>query len=1007
MTDVFFGILGPVCVRVDGRVSVLNGKPGVVLAALLLNANTTVSKDRLVGALWEHPPSSAVSNLQTYVAGLRKVLPGARLLTKGTGYLLQAGAREVDHLTFTAETRAARLEIEAGRTDAALARFDQALALWRGPLAEGVLLRGDLLTHALDLESGRTQARLDRARAQLDLGSHQDAVDQLQRLVSEQPLLEQAWHLLMLAFARAGERNKALETYRRARDTLVAELGVEPGTDLRRLQATVLADSRLPSHDDGAGRAGVCLLPPDIADFVGRRAELSTTVETLRRGRGPTPPICAISGQGGVGKTTMAIHVAHRVRQYFPDGQLYITLHGGEKHPTDPNEALGRFLRALGVDSAAVPTGLDQRAEIYRDKLANRRYLVVLDDAADENQLHPLLPGTPGCAVLVTSRHRLTTLPGARLTDLPVLSSAEALDLIRHLIGPDRAGAAAGDVDQLVQLCGGLPLAVRIAGAKLAARPHWSPAQLVTRMSDTRRGLGQLSHGAQAVRASLAVSYHGLTDPARRLFRLLGMVAAPDFGAWAAAVLCDITLPDAEDLMDELVDVRLLDVASHDPSGQPRFHFHDLTRAYARERVEDEETEHERTAALLRFLSAWLTLTRDAHVRLCGGMYGLPRGRGPRTSFAPELTERHAPRDPLAWVETERAGIVAAVHQCAEPGADELCWELASAAMHLFETGSFHDEWRTTHETALRVARASGDVRGQATMLNGLARLHLAHDDLSGCDEVLAEALDLFDKADDPHGRALAQVNMAQLHRLRGGYAQALACYEQAADGLAQAEDRGTEITVLRGIGRIHFILGQLDLAGSFMTRAMRLADAIGDDRSREFTRVVLGEIELAQGDSAAAADCFVQARDRLEELGFRRGTAYALLGLASARVTQQDFPEAERLLHEALTIYQDVGENLGHARVLSVQAELQRQRRQFTAAVTTLTKAIEICQAIHMPRRHGLALIALGHVYRDLDDLPAALDAWQRSLTILRPTSAPEATQVATLIEQVTKPTN
>ncbi|MEV0236260.1 BTAD domain-containing putative transcriptional regulator [Nonomuraea sp. NPDC050786] len=673
----------------------LSGKQSVVLASLLLNVNTTVSKDRLIAALWDKPPHSAVSNLHTYVGQLRKSLPtGTRLLTKGSGYLLQAGTEEVDLLTFDQEVRLARLEAERGETESAVERFGRALALWRGRPAEGTPLRDDLLTGLAEVEEWRTQARLDYAELKLRLGHSQEVTGDLRRLLIEQPLRERTWYLLMLAYARAGQRDKALDAYRQARDVLVEELGVEPGEDLKRLQAMILGGN-LPAVTSRQEGRGICQVPPDIADFVGRQAELSSAVEALCPGQAtasggavrtaPTLPLCVISGQAGVGKTALAVHVAHRLRRDFPDGQLYIKLRGEDNRPTDPEEALARLLRMLGIDGAAVPAGLEERAELYRGRLADRRYLVVLDDAADEGQLTPLLPGTPGCAVLITSRRRLTALPAARMIELPVMPHGEALELLRHVIGAGRAAGAPGEAGRLVQLCGGLPLAVRIAGAKLAARPHWGLDQLVTRLSDARGRLHGLTHGSLSVRDGLAVDHRDLDPAARRLFRLLGLLEAPDFAAWAAAALLDLPHTEAEDLLEQLVDVRLLDVAGRDRTGQARFRFHDLTRAYARERAKADEPEDERLAAVRRALSAWLALTRQAHLRWCGGEHRVPRVRSIHWSPGPETTERLV-RDPLAWVDAERAGIVAAVSQSEALGAYELCSELASAAMHLFET---------------------------------------------------------------------------------------------------------------------------------------------------------------------------------------------------------------------------------------------------------------------------------------------------------------------------------
>ncbi|WP_344487255.1 AfsR/SARP family transcriptional regulator [Nonomuraea monospora] len=1037
-------VLGPIQLcGIDGRPVRLSGKLRALLAALTFNVNTLVSRERLVEALWDDPPLSAVKNLHSYITQLRRTLPvGARLLTKEVGYLLEAGAGEVDLLQFEEAMGAARGHTQQGELEAADLQFRRALALWRGKPAEGTWLAGPLLAQVSELNERFATARLDWAETKLALGRPEEVIEDLRVFLAEQPLNERGWRLLMLAYARSGQRDKALECFRRARSVLVDELGVEPAEELQQLNAAVLGGT-VPAFDPAslarralpddeaeegepgvqsvqeerdepgrggtvepqapAGRGGgVCQLPPDIADFVGRQGALTAAVESLRPGSAPAAlALCVISGQGGVGKSALAVHVAHRMRDDFPDGQLYVNLRGGSAHPVDPEEALGRSLRALGVDSAAVPAGLDERAELYRGILAGGRYLVVLDDAAGEGQVRPLLPGTPECGVLVTARHRLTALPAAALIDLPVMPPADSLDLLRHLIGAERAAEAPEDTDQLIRLCGGLPLAMRIAGARLAARPHWAVSQLVTRLSDSRDLLGQLSHGSQGVRASLAVGYQGLTGPAQRLFRLLGLLEVPDFAAWVAAALLDRPYTEAEDVVEQLVDVRLLDVTRDEPTGRVRYRFHDLTRVYARERAEAEEPGDERDAALRRAMHGWLTLTRRAHINLCGGDYRRSRGPGPLWSPEEPVLDGYVGGDPLGWADAERAGIVAAVRQSAAMGAGELCWELASTATHLFETRCLHDEWRTTHDIALRHARAAGDTRGQAVLLNGLGRLYLAQDEVSRCREAFEEAAALFERAGDRHGRALALVNLAELYRMQGRGEEAMVCYEQAAGPLAQAGDRGTEVTVLRGIGRVHFSHGRLELADRYIRRAMQMACTLDKGRSCEFSRIVLGEIELARGRHAAAETCFRLAKQRFDAIGFPRGTAYATLGLAMARREQQDLAAAQDLLGQALSINRELGDHHGEARVLFEQAGVLRLLGRHREAAAMLADVVAICRAIGVPRRHGLALRALGDVRHDVGDTSAALDAWRSALELLDATSSPEAAEVAAVIER------
>ncbi|MEU8364774.1 BTAD domain-containing putative transcriptional regulator [Nonomuraea sp. NPDC048882] len=1006
MAGATFGILGPVQVRAaDGREIALKGKEHVVLTTLLLNVNAPVSRDRLIAALWETAPPSAVSNLQTHVARIRKALGSdVRLFTRGSGYLLEADEEDVDLLVFDREVRRARADARRGDLVAAARGFQGALALWRGRPAEGVQVHDWMRERVAELEERLAETRLDDAEARLGAGSPAEVIGDLRSFVAEQPLRERAWHLLMLAYVRAGQRHRALETYERARTHLVAERGAEPGLDLRRLHAVTLADE-LSAAEPGP-RTTVCQLPPDHADFVGRRDEVAAVTRNLLSAHGTSAgtavPVSAISGQGGVGKTTLAVHVAHRLRHEFPDGQLYIDLRGCERHPLDAAEALGRFLRALGLDSSRLPADLDERVELYRETLADRRYLMVLDNAADEAQVRPLIPGTRGCAVLITSRQRLAMLPATRRIDLDVLPVADAVELLGNIIGAEKVVDTPSEARTLVRLCGELPLAVRIAGAKLAARPHWDLGHLITRLSDTRGRLGQLSHGSREVRASIAIGYQSLPSQAQRMFRLLGLLEAPDFAIWAGAALLDTSEPEAEQLMEQLADVRLLEVAGHGPGGQVRFRFHDLIRAYARERAEADEPDGARSAALERAFSSWLDLARRAHRRLCGGDYRMVHGDG----IVWRLDAKAAGgvvADPLAWIEAEAASVVEGVRQCAALGFDELCWDLATSTLDLFQTRNFHNEWRVTHETALRRARVSGDLRGQAAMLHGLARLCFALDDRTGCGLALEEALELFDKAGDRHGHALALVNQAELHRLQGRDADALACYEQAGEGLARAGDRSTEITVLRGIGRIHFRMGRLEQAGTFVRRAVRMADEIGDVRSREFTRIVLGEIVLTQGDPAAAEGHFSQALAVLGALGFPSGVGYASLGLAEARLARQDLADAEPLLERAVAIYRDMGDKVGQARVLFTQAEVWRRQRRLDAAAALLDEIVAMCAAIQAPSRQGLALRLLGDVHRDAGDLPAAVAAWRRALTLLEATSAPEAGEVAALIEQHT----
>jgi Helix-turn-helix domain/NB-ARC domain len=355
----------------------------------------------------------------------------------------------------------------------------------------------------------------------------------------------------------------------------------------------------LPPASAGRRPGGApCQLPADLADFTGR-AEQVALVRGLLAATAPggTPAVVVVAGTAGVGKTALAVHAAHQLRSWFPDGQLYANLGGAGPRPQDPGEVLSGLLRVLGVDGAAIPAAVGERAALYRARLADRRVLVVLDDAASEAQVRPLLPGTAGCGVLATSRARLVGLEGARRLDLEVLAPGQAVELLGRVAGAARVAAEPEAAAAIVGYGGWLPLAVRIAGAKLAGRRHWPLARLAGLLADERRRLDQLVVGDLEVRASVALSYQALTGDHQRTFRRLGQLAAPDFAAWVAAALLDSTAEQAEELVDGLVQAQLLEVAGRDQTDQVRYRFHELLRLYARERATVEDPPRQRQAS--------------------------------------------------------------------------------------------------------------------------------------------------------------------------------------------------------------------------------------------------------------------------------------------------------------------------------------------------------------------------------------------------------------------------
>ncbi|WP_347590951.1 BTAD domain-containing putative transcriptional regulator [Acrocarpospora sp. B8E8] len=561
-------------------------KQRILLSTLAAHAGRSVSVQRLMESLWESPPVSAAENLRTYLYQVRRALGDLdRIAREPGGFRLVVRPGEMDAESFEELAREGDRALADGRPARASEAYGKGLALWRGPafgdLAELPLVRRSVLR----LTEARLRVVEQRITADLDLGRHTGLIAELTALVADHPLRERPRAQLMLALHRSGRQADALGVYREGRQILVRELGLEPGPELRELHEAILrADAAL-----GRQPATVRLsrperpsqLPADIAAFAGRReklAELDLLTRDLR-----IPVLVGLTGLAGVGKTALALRWAHSASHRFPDGKLFADLRGYGPRPLSPGHALDRFLRALGV--RRVPGDPDERAALLRSVLSGRRVLIVLDNAREAAQVRPLLPGSPGSAVLVTGRNRLDGLAagdGAHLVRLAGLNARDSLALLAAHGGPD---ADAPTLERLAALCAGLPLALRTTAARLSADVHLSARELADRLAVDGRRLDELSHGDVRVRTGFAVTYATLTAPAAALFRGLGLLEAPDFPAGVGAALLGIDAESATTLLRELVGTHLLEVAGKDDTGTTRYRFHDLVRLYARERA--------------------------------------------------------------------------------------------------------------------------------------------------------------------------------------------------------------------------------------------------------------------------------------------------------------------------------------------------------------------------------------------------------------------------------------
>ncbi len=582
----YFELLGTLRVQRDGERVDLGGlRQQRLLVMLLLSANKVVGADRLLEAMWDdEPPATARRQLHNAVAALRRSFGTAKHLVvkDGPGYRITVDPHGVDAHRFTAMVASASAAAAGGRTAAAVELLEAALALWNGPALSG-LTSPVFEIVAARFEENRLTATERLIGLRLDGGEASSLVPQLGELVSRHPLREETRKLLMLALHRCGRTADALNAYEQGRRMLRDELGVDPGASIRELYERILRDD-LPKRRPEAA-PGRSFLPYDTAHFTGRAEELRFL--SASRSAGTALSILAIDGMPGAGKTTLAVRLAHQLAHRFPEGHLYLDLHGHTpgREPLEPDAALERLLLDFGLPADRIPRDGRRRAARWRAELAERRVLVVLDNALDARQVRPLLPGTGKAQVIITSRRRLAGLDGVTSRSLDVFPPSDAAALFTRIAGPDRTASRPDAVAEVVALCGHLPLAVAIAACRFHNRPAWSLDDLVLRLRDRATRLAELSLEDRSVASRFEVSYERLPAAQRRLFRALGAFAGEELDAADAAVLLGQPVPEAERLLEELFDAHVLRQRT-----AGRYHFHDLVREHARAKAEEHET---------------------------------------------------------------------------------------------------------------------------------------------------------------------------------------------------------------------------------------------------------------------------------------------------------------------------------------------------------------------------------------------------------------------------------
>ncbi|WNZ14264.1 BTAD domain-containing putative transcriptional regulator [Streptomyces sp. 11x1] len=955
-----FRVLGPLEVTgASGAVCrIPRGRQQVVLSALLLEANRVVSTESLVDAIWgDAPPATARTQVQTCVSALRTNLAvigeHTSLLTREPGYAMEVTGGRLDAALFSRYRKEAHEAAESGSLEEAAALTRRAADLWRGPALSGTRSH-KLQSMAAQLDEYRLINLETYADLELRLGRHARVVPELSALVAEYPLREGLRARLMLALYRSARQAEALEVFRAGRAILVDQLGIEPGDELRRLESAILAGDPELRHPDAdsvpgiapvtpapdpasaptpaaeppepSGRVVPFQLPPDNAHFTGRVSMVATAKDVLLAGGESRPtPVLVLAGPSGVGKSTIAVHLGHRLMHEFPDGQFYCDLADAGSSPATALDALGRFLRAMGIPGAQIPEPLDERAEMYRSLLAGQRTLIVLDNASSSHQVRHLLPGNGTSSVIVTGRSGITGLPGARSLYVDVFDPEESIEMLAAVVGADRVAAEPDAAQDLVRMVGRLPLALRIIAARLAARPNWSLEWMRDRLSDERRRLDELSHGELVVRSSLALTYDGLTEACRRLLRLLSLQDGGSVPTWVAAALLDTDLYSAGDLLESLVDAQMLEIDSTGAPGEPHYRLQSLVRLFAREELERYRDEDGADLALTRLVGGWLALADEAHRRLYGGDFAILHGQAPRWHM-PGAQVDQLLRDPMGWLENERANLCHIVDLSAAAGQTEACWNLAVTLVTMFESRCYFDDWQRTHEKALEATSSAGLLRGRAAIMCSMGSLCLTRAQFTAARALLEPAQECFASLHDTHGLALTRRNLALLAQRQGDEQAALALHRQAVADFQAVGDLVGQTNTLAHLARLALEQGCLDDAENLLDEALDISQHTGSRRMESQVRFVMSDLMQRRGRYQEAEGQLRGVLELVRSRGDIAGESRTLHRLGTVNACLGRISTAQRLLNEVLAIRERTMDRVGAAEVRLELAQLEAE---------------------------------------------------------------------------------
>ncbi|MGX9889458.1 AfsR/SARP family transcriptional regulator [Streptomyces sp. NPDC002276] len=932
-------LLGPVELSIGGHISEV-GPPQrrTVMAALAVEVGRPVTVATLIDRVWDaDPPDAARRAVHAHIAMIRRLCEQAtdrgarplRLVRRSGGYVLDADPWQVDVHRFRQLVDRAQQAEQTDDAKASLLR--EAFGLWRGEPLSG--LHGQWAARMRETwQRRRVDAVVGWARVELRRGDPDAVIGPLADLLAEYPLVEPLAEMLMRTLHDAGRGAEALDRYATVRRWLAEELGAEPGPALRTVHQAILRGHRPLSaapRPTGASSRPVTApgaspqlrpsepgpsakrraaetpsqLPVAVRGFTGRDEEMTRLLSILDAARGESPAvvISAVSGMAGVGKTALAVHWARQVESAFPDGQLYVNLRGFDPRGSvvTPTEAVRGFLDAFGVHPERIPLGLEAQVGLYRSLLAGRRVLVVLDNAFDEQQVRPLLPGAAGCMALVTSRNRLTGLAvseGAHLLSVDVLGPGAARDVLAERIGGDRLTAEPDAVDDIVARCAGLPLALAVVAARADAQPHRPLSTLVRELREERNRLDALDAGESAsqVRAAFSWSYRALSTGAARLFRLLVLHPGPDAGLAAVAALAGRPPQEARELLSELTRGHLL--SEHAPG---RYTFHDLLRVYAGELLAEQDDARKRRAALHRMLDHYLHTARaaDALVTPQPNPVSLPSARRGANVEKPVDYDRA-----LAWFTAECAVLLEVVRQAPE-GFEGHVWRLTAVLTTYLDRNGYWQALEDVGRRALAAARLHDDRAGEACAHRGLglALDRLRHPDPAR--EHYARALELFAELGSDAGQARTYQHLARLSGTQGDRRQALELARRSLRHYRAAGDRAGQSAALNHIGWQLAHLGDHHQALAHCEQGLALAEAAGDVNGLAHTWDSLGYIHRRLGQDQRAVACYRRASELFHATGERVHEARCLTCLGDCYDSTHQPAPARETWAQALAI--------------------------------------------------------------------------------------------------------